>query len=204
MDRIVFAVLLPAIRHDIPVSEREYGFLTGAFQAAYGLGNLVFGKCIDLLGARAGYASALALWSLAAGAHVLSRSVWHLGLWRGVLGLSEAGNFPAATKAIAEWFSPRDRAFAMGICVAGTNVAAMVGPPVFVALKAAWDWRAAFIATALAGLLVALAWGWTYRTPASRHGGEVRKGPRQPALRHCLGPKWSGSAPPGGSPWPSR
>ncbi len=165
MDRIIFSVLMPVIRRDIPVSDQEYGYLTGAFQTAYGVGNLLFGKLIDFAGTRVGYALALGWWSLAAALHAFSRRTVDLGVWRATLGLGEAGNFPAAAKAIAEWFPRRDRALAMGVCVASTNVAAMAGPPLFVAMSSLYGWRVTFLVVGLAGLVVAVAWALLYRTP---------------------------------------
>jgi len=165
LDRIVFSVLIPVIRQEIPFTAQEYGFLTGAFQAAYGVGNLVFGKVVDTVGTRLGYAVAVLIWSVAAAGHAMSGSVFEIGAWRAALGLGEAGNFPAAAKAVAEWFPRKDRAFAMGICVASTNVAAMAGPPLCIALSAAYGWRATFAAFGAAGLLVAGLWVLLYRTP---------------------------------------
>lgn len=165
MDRIILSVLMPIIRLEIPISDQEYGYLTAAFQAAYGVGNLLLGKGIDVVGSRFGYALALAWWSVAAACHGLSTRLLHLGVWRTLLGLGEAGNFPAAAKAIAEWFPKRDRTFAMGICVASTNVAAMAGPPLFIALATAYGWRTTFALVGAAGIFVALLWAALYRTP---------------------------------------
>src|SRR5579864_838621 len=96
LDRIVLAVLIPVIRKDLAFSDREYGFITGAFQIAYMVGYLAAGKLIDVLGTRIGYAAAMLWWSISALMHVVSRGTWSLGLWRGMLGFGEAGNYPAA------------------------------------------------------------------------------------------------------------
>ena len=173
MDRIIFSVLMPVIRKDIPISDKEYGYLTAAFQAAYGIGNLALGKLVDASGGRIGYMLSVGWWSIAAACHALSQRVLDLGMWRAALGLGEAGNFPVAVKTVAEWFPKQDRAFAMGVCVASTNVAAMIGPPLFIALSAAHGWRATFVLAGAAGLVVALAWGVFYRSP--RHHGGVNR-----------------------------
>src|SRR5436190_23556358 len=94
-----------------------------------------------------GYSVAILSWSLAAGLHGLSRSVLSLSFWRGMLGLGEAGNFPAAIKAVAEWYPAKDRAFATGIFNAGSNVASMIGPPVFVCISVRYGWRACRLVT---------------------------------------------------------
>lgn len=165
LDRIVFSVLIPVIRTEMRFSDEGYGYLTGAFQIAYTIGFLAAGKFIDRAGVRIGYATAIVWWSLAAGLHALSRGVFSLGFWRAMLGLGEAGNFPAAIKAVAEWFPGKDRAFATGIFNAGTNVAAMAGPPIFVALNASYGWRACFLFTAATGGLWVVLWLASYRVP---------------------------------------
>jgi MFS transporter, ACS family, hexuronate transporter len=165
LDRIVLGVMLPVIRGEMHLSDQDYGNINGAFQIAYTVGFLLAGKFIDRFGTRIGYAAAILWWSAAAGLHALARSTLSFGLWRGMLGLGEAGNFPAAIKAVAEWFPPKDRAFATGIFNAGTNVASMVGPPVFVALSLAYGWRACFLVTSALGLVWFAAWLAIYREP---------------------------------------
>lgn len=165
LDRIVFSVLIPVIRTELQFSDEGYGYLTGAFQLAYTVGFLAAGKFIDRAGVRIGYATAIIWWSLAAGLHALARTPVGLGFWRAMLGLGEAGNFPAAIKGVAEWFPKKDRAFATGIFNAGTNVAAMIGPPVFVGLNAMYGWRACFLLTAATGGLWVILWLLTYRAP---------------------------------------
>ena len=169
-DRVIISVLMPVIREDIAITDQEYGYVTGAFQVAYGLGNLLFGKFIDIAGSRIGYVMALAGWSLATAGHALSRTAFGLGLWRGLLGLGEGGNFPAAAKVIAEWFPRKDRAFAMGVCVAATNVAAMAGPPLLVYMSIAFGWRQTFVISGAAGFVLVLLWGALYRSPRQHKG----------------------------------
>ena len=109
LDRIVLGVMLPVIRAELHFTDQDYGNITGAFTMAYTIGFLVAGKFIDHFGTRIGYATAIVWWSLAAGLNTLARSTLSLGFWRGMLGLGEAGNFPAAIKAVAEWFPEKDR-----------------------------------------------------------------------------------------------
>jgi ACS family hexuronate transporter-like MFS transporter len=165
LDRIVFSVLIPVIREEMHLSDQDYGNLTGAFQIAYTVGFLFAGRFIDRFGTRLGYATAIVWWSIAAGLHSLARTSLNLGFWRAMLGLGEAGNFPAAIKSVAEWFPKKDRAFATGIFNAGSNVASMIGPPVFVALNAVYGWRACFLFTAAAGLVWVVLWLALYRNP---------------------------------------
>lgn len=167
LDRIVFAALSPIIRNELHFNNEQYGYITGAFPIAYTAGFLVMGKFIDRYGTRIGYAVSIAWWSLAAGLHALASSSGVLAFWRGMLGLGEAGNFPAAIKSVAEWFPPKDRAFATGIFNAGTNVASMIGPPLFYWMQGVYGWRACFLITAGLGFLWLILWVATYRVPAT-------------------------------------
>jgi len=165
LDRTVFSVLIPIIRDDLHIPTQQYGYIAGAFQMAYGIGFLVAGGLIDRFGTRIGYTVSILWWSVAACLHALSRSAFQLGMWRGLLGFGEAGNFPSAIKAVAEWFPKKDRAFATGIFNAGTNVAAMVGPPLFVWMAMRFGWRECFLITGSAGFMLAVIWAVVYRLP---------------------------------------
>lgn len=166
LDRIVFSVLIPVIREDIHISHEHYGYVNGAFMIAYTVGFLFMGKLIDRFGTKIGYAVAIVWWSLAAAGHALSRGALGLGVWRALLGLGEAGNFPAAIKSVAEWFPKKDRALATGIFNAGTNVASMIGPPIFVWMVQHYGWRDCFLITASLGFLWVVLWMLHYQLPA--------------------------------------
>jgi ACS family hexuronate transporter-like MFS transporter len=165
LDRIVFSVLIPLIREEMHISDRDYGFLTGAFTGAYTVGFLAAGKFIDRYGTRIGYAVSIVWWSLAAALHTLAKTPLELGVWRAALGFGEAGNFPSAIKAVAEWFPKRDRAFATGIFNAGSNVASMIGPPLFVWMSAHYGWRGCFLITSGLGFVWVVFWFLLYRKP---------------------------------------
>jgi len=165
LDRIVFSFLAPEIRKDIQLTEEVYGYVTGAFSFAYMIGFLFAGKFIDRIGTRIGYAVSVTWWSIAAALHSLAGSAFSLGFWRGMLGVSESGNFPAAIKSVAEWFPKKDRAFATGLFNAGANVANMVGPPALAFMNARLGWRSCFFITASLGFLWLAGWLASYRTP---------------------------------------
>jgi ACS family hexuronate transporter-like MFS transporter len=168
LDRIVFSVLIPVIRQEMHLNDKQYGYVNGAFMIAYTVGFLVMGRFIDRFGTRIGYAVAIAWWSLAACFHALARTPIGLGFWRSMLGLGESGNFPAAIKSVAEWFPKKDRAFATGIFNAGTNVASMVGPPVFVWMVMHVGWRSCFLITGGLGFVWLTLWLLFYHLP-ERH-----------------------------------
>lgn len=172
LDRILLSVLIPKIQEEMHLSDQDYANLTGFFQLAYTVGFLVAGKFIDRFGTRIGYVVSIIWWSLAAGFTALATSAVSLGFWRAMLGFGEAGNFPAAIKSVAEWFPKKDRALATGIFNSGTNLASMIGPPVFAWLYVVSGWRAAFVFTALSGGLWVVLWLLLYRQPPAPAGAE--------------------------------
>ncbi|QOY86235.1 MFS transporter [Paludibaculum fermentans] len=165
LDRIMLTILSPVILDDLHFSELEFGYVNSAFQFAYAVGFLIMGKVIDSKGTRWGYSVAIVFWSVAAGLHSLARSFVDLSFWRGLLGLGESGNFPAAIKAVSEWFPKKDRALATGIFNSGTNIASVCGPPVFVWMNFHYGWRACFLITASTGFICLILWWWIYRQP---------------------------------------
>ena len=165
IDRQVLGVLAPDLGRIIGWSEIEYGYIVTAFQAAYAIGLVSAGAIIDRLGTRVGYALAIAVWSIAAMGHALAATVWGFAVARFLLGLGEAGNFPAAIKTVAEWFPRRERAFATGIFNAGSNVGAILAPLAVPIIALTWGWQAAFLFTGVLSAAWLVTWLSTYRPP---------------------------------------
>ncbi len=165
MDRQILGLLAPLLQSQFRWTEPQYAHIVTAFQAAYALGLLGFGRLIDKLGTRRGYFISVLLWSIAAAAHALVRSVFGFGVVRFALGLGEAGNFPAAVKAVAEWFPKRERALANGIFNSGANVGAILAPLAVPWIVHHWGWQAAFVALGSLGIFWLVAWWWIYDSP---------------------------------------
>ena len=168
LDRSVISLLKPVLEKEFSWSESDYGNIVICFQVAYALGMAGFGRVIDKVGTKIGYAASLLLWSLAAIAHALARGTLGFAAARVALGVSESGNFPAANKAIAEWFPKKDRALATGIYNSGSNVGAIAAPLCVPWMAVHWGWAAAFVVTGAIGLIWLLFWLLLYDTPA-RH-----------------------------------
>lgn len=166
VDRQIIGILKPTLQSELGWSEIDYGNIVFWFQAAYAIGLLACGPLIDRVGARLGYAGAIAIWSFAAMLHAFVRTPFGFAGARFVLGLGEAANFPAAIKSVAEWFPRHERALAAGILNAGANVGAIATPIVVPLLTIHYGWEAAFIMTGLLGFLWLLAWLFFYRNPA--------------------------------------
>ena len=165
MDRQVLGLLAPTLQRDIGWSETQYAHIIIAFQAAYAIGLVAFGRWIDLIGTRKGFSLAVVVWSVAAMAHALARSVTGFGVARFALGLGEAGNFPAAVKAVAEWFPRRERALANGVFNSGCNVGAVLAPLLVPWLTIRWGWPAPFMVLGALGFVWLLFWLYFYELP---------------------------------------
>lgn len=165
MDRQVIGILAPYLQRSIGWNDVQYGYIVTAFQAAYALGLLLVGRIIDRVGTRLGYAISIAVWSLSAMGHALANSVGGFVAARFMLGLGESGNFPAAIKAVAEWFPKRERALATGLFNAGSNVGAVLAPLAVPWIYAHWGWRWAFLFTGFFSATWLVAWLRLYRTP---------------------------------------
>ncbi|MFL6605451.1 MAG: MFS transporter [Steroidobacteraceae bacterium] len=167
VDRQTIGVLKPTLQAELKWTESSYADIVFWFQAAYAIGYLAFGPIIDRIGARAGYAVAFTVWTLAHIGHGFVHSITQFALMRFTLGLGESGSFPSSLKAVSEWFPQKERALAVGIFNAGSNVGAIVTPLVVPAITLAWGWRAAFVVTGAATFVWLIAWLVTYRNPGS-------------------------------------
>lgn len=165
IDRQMIGLLKPTLQGEFGWNEGAYADIVFWFQAAYAIGYLCFGAVIDRLGARIGYACAFTVWTVAHMLHAAASSVLAFSGVRFLLGIGEAGNFPAGLKAVAEWFPPEERAFATGIFNAGSNIGAIVTPLVVPVLTLAYGWRAAFVITGAVSFVWLFAWLAAYRLP---------------------------------------
>lgn len=166
VDRQVIGLLKPVLETELDWNELDYASVVVWFQASYALGLLLAGRVIDRVGVRQGYASAVGLWSLATIGHALARTVMGFSVARGLLGLAEAANFPAAVKAVGEWFPKSERALATGIFNAGANVGVLASILAVPPLVAAFGWQSAFIVTGGIGFIWVAVWMAFYRSPA--------------------------------------
>jgi ACS family hexuronate transporter-like MFS transporter len=128
IDRQVIGLLKPTLSLEFNWTETDYSNIVMCFSAAYALGLLLFGKIVDKVGTKMGYTLSVVFWSIAAMLHAAVKSTFGFGAVRAFLGVSEAGNFPTAIKATAEWFPKKERALATGIFNSGTNIGAVIAP----------------------------------------------------------------------------
>ncbi|KAA5541620.1 MFS transporter [Adhaeribacter rhizoryzae] len=168
LDRAVISLLKPYLTEEFNWTSGDYADIEIAFKVAYALGMLGVGRLIDKLGTKIGYALSTFLWSLAAVGHAFVNSTFGFGVARAFLGVTEAGNFPAAIKATAEWFPKKERALATGIFNSGSNVGAIIAPLTVPLIAETMGWKWAFILTGAIGFIWIIAWFYYYEVPAKQ------------------------------------
>lgn len=158
LDRQSLPVAVQSISRDIPLSNSQFSALQSAFLLSYALMYVGGGRLVDVLGTRRGFMVIMMFWSLACASHALATSFALLATSRFLLGIGEGGGFPAATRAVSEFFPSDERATAMGIINAGTSVGAVVAPPLIVLILLHASWRWIFVITGGLGLVWTAAW----------------------------------------------
>ncbi len=178
LDRLTLPTVIDDIRRQsgLGFSPQAFALLNTAFLGAYGAMYLVGGKLLDFLGTRRGFVVIIIFWSLACASHGLAMGLAMLGLSRLLLGIGEGGGFPAATRAVAEWFPVKERSTAMGIINGATGVGGMIALPLvsFVLLYVNWfgiaSWRWVFFLTGALGLAWLVWWLLDYHVPEKHPG----------------------------------
>src|SRR5215204_3342266 len=217
VDRQVIGILKPTLQAEFGWTEVAYGWIVFSFQTAYAIGLLLVGRMMDRLGTKIGFALSIVVWSVAAIGHAfaigigvatfgiaagimtafgydaatsfLSASVLGFIIARFILGLGEAGNFPASIKTVAAWFPKKERALATGIFNSGTNIGALATPLLVPLIVVYWGWYEAFIITGAIGFLWLLAWLVMYRRPEEHPSlskaelDYIQSDPQEPAVR---------------------
>ena len=167
LDRQTLSVVAPVVIEQFHMSNVAYSRVIFAFMLAYTVMNGFSGPMVDRLGTKLGYAVCIAWWSIAAMLHSLTRGAFSLGVFRFLLGMGEAGNWPAAVKVVAEWFPPKERALASGIFNSGSSIGAVVAAPLVAWVVLQAGWRSAFLMVGGVGLIWVLIWMLVYHTPTN-------------------------------------
>ena len=165
LDRQTLSVAAPVLRDQFHMNNVEYSRVVFAFLLAYTLSNSFSGPVIDRLGTRLGYALCMAWWSVAAVLHGFATGAFSLGMFRFLLGIDEAGNWPAGVKVATEHFPEHERALASGIFNSGSAVGAILAPPIVAWILLRYGWPPAFVAVGAVGMSWLVLWLPAYRTP---------------------------------------
>ena len=176
IDRTMLGLLAPTLQTELNWNEDDYGNIVTAFQAAYALGFLFMGYVIDRFGPKIGYSIAITIWTVGHVAHGFGGSVASFMAARAVLGIGEAGHFPAVVRSSSEWFPQKERAYAIGWVNSGTTVGVILtAPTLWLFMQAlGLGWRETFIYSGLFGVVLLGLWLWLYSNP--RESGRVSEG----------------------------
>lgn len=147
-----------SIAQSLDLTKDHYALILNIFMIFYALGQLVSGKLFDKVGTRIGYVISIGLWALSSLMHSTVRGILSIGIFRSLLGISEAGNWPGAVKSNAEWFPVKERAIAQGLFNAGASIGSVIAPLLIATLFVAYGWRVTFIIIGSFGLLWIIPW----------------------------------------------
>jgi len=177
IDRQAFGALWPDIAKDLfPDLDGDghkaiYGTISTVFILSYAGGQALFGKIFDWIGTRIGFAISIGVWSIATMLHAFAQGMISFSIFRSILGIAEAGNWPGAAKANAEWFPTKERALAQGIFNSGAAMGGIVAYPIIGLLAAFLSWKAIFIVIGILGLLWLLPWFYIVKSGPKSHPG---------------------------------
>ena len=175
IDRQAFGALWPDIAKelfpDMTSDETKliYGTISAVFILSYAAGQTIFGKIFDWIGTRIGFALSIGIWSLATMVHAFAKGMISFSIFRSILGIAEAGNWPGAAKANAEWFPTKERAFAQGIFNSGAAIGGIVAYPIIGLLSVYLSWQAIFVCVGLVGLLWLIPWLFIVKSSPDKH-----------------------------------
>lgn len=175
IDRQSITVLWPQIADELypdkTTNEHKeiYSWISIIFVFSYAFGQAIFGKIFDWIGTRLGFALSIGAWSIATAAHALARGFMSFAIFRSILGIAEAGNWPGAAKGNAEWFPTKERAFAQGLFNSGAAIGGIVAIPLIGILSIHFSWQVIFILVGLVGLLWLIPWMILVKAPPRKH-----------------------------------
>ena len=173
IDRSAINIMWPYIYKEFGIADADsknaLALITTFFMVAYAIGQTVTGKMMDAIGTRLGMVVSIVGWSISIALHAVARSLASFNIFRFLLGISEAGNWPGATKSNAEWFPARERAIAQGIFGAGASLGSVVAAPFIATLYLAFGWRATFAGIAVLGIIWIIPWLLVNKATPDRH-----------------------------------
>ena len=165
IDRQTLSLLAPYLKVQYHWTNTDYAIIGIAFRVAYTIGQTLNGRLMDVVGTRRGLSLTVAWYSLVAMATSFARGMYSFAGFRFLLGAGESGNWPAATKAVSEWFPKEERGLATAFFDSGSSVGGAVAPFIILPIYFRWGWRPAFAIPGVLGLLWLIAWRWLYYSP---------------------------------------
>jgi len=169
IDRTAFALLWPQMGEDLGMDESDYATMFNWFLGAYALGKFASGKLYDAIGTRLGFTVSIIVWSIASVFHAFARGIVSLSIFRVMLGLGEAGNWPGAVKSNGEWFPVKERAIAQGIFNAGASIGNVIAPFIIVFLYTKFGWKTTYVILGAVGLIWVIPWLFLNKSTPEKH-----------------------------------
>jgi ACS family hexuronate transporter-like MFS transporter len=165
IDRQTLSLLAPYLKLEYHWTNTDYANIAIAFRVAYSIGQTGFGKLMDRIGTRRGLTFTVIWYSIISMLTSMAAGFYSFATFRFLLGAGESANWPAATKAVAEWFPKRERALATALFDSGSSIGGAVAPFIVWGIYFRWGWRPAFIVPGTLGFLWLIAWRWLYYAP---------------------------------------
>jgi MFS transporter, ACS family, hexuronate transporter len=165
IDRQSLSLLAPFLKSQYHWNNSDYANIIIAFRIAYAIGQTMFGKLMDRIGTRRGLTLSVAFYSMVSMLTPVARGLASFAGMRFLLGAGESANWPAATKAVSEWFPKQERGLATAFFDSGSSIGGAVAPFIILPIYFRWGWRPAFVVPGILGLLWLLAWRWLYYSP---------------------------------------
>ena len=169
IDRSSLGIMWPSISEDLGMDKGDYALILNVFMIAYAVGQSVSGRMFDKIGTKLGFVISISVWGVATMLHALARGLVSFSLFRVILGLGEAGNWPGAVKSNAEWFPVKERAMAQGIFNSGAALGSVVAPPLIAILWVAFGWKMTFVFVGVLGLLWIIPWVFINKKLPAQH-----------------------------------
>jgi len=169
IDRAALGIMWPAMKDDLGLTEQDYAWIINIFTITYAAGKFISGKVYDKVGTRIGFILSIFFWSLASVLHFFAKGAASLGIFRGLLGVAEAGNWPGAVKNNSEWFPIKERALAQGIFNAGAGIGSIVAAPTVAELYGVYGWRITFVIIGVLGFLWIIPWAIINKSKPEKH-----------------------------------
>src|SRR5436309_7652943 len=167
LDRQTLSLLAPFLKVQYHWTNTDYAYIVIAFRVAYTIGQTLFGRVMDKIGTRRGLTLTVAWYSIISVLTPLATGLYSFGLFRFLLGAGESANWPAATKAVSEWFPKQERGFATAFFDSGSSVGGAIAPFIVLSIYFRWGWRPAVAVPGLLGFLWIILWRKIYRPPES-------------------------------------
>ncbi len=165
LDRQTLSTLAPFLKEEYKWSNTDYAYLVIAFRISYSVGQTVFGRMMDAIGTRRGLTLSVTWYSIVSILTSLANGWYSFAGFRFLLGAGESANWPAATKAVAEWFPKRERGWATALFDSGSSIGGAIAPFLIIPIYQQWGWRPAFIIPGLLGFFWLVAWRRLYQPP---------------------------------------